>query len=98
MSFRGAKGDNRASTHFCRPFVLSGRPPRKKSSKPMAFPHPKSRKHKHGNEDKPSSGSVVWNLFKRTINITEYGNAKDDVNPANNRTLGGLTNHLVPFH
>ena len=27
---------------------------------------------------------------KRTINITEYRNAKDDVNPAKNRTFGGI--------
>jgi hypothetical protein len=25
---------------------------------------------------------LLWNFFKRTINITEYRNAKDDVNPA----------------
>ena len=56
----------------------------------MAFPHPKSRKDKYRNEDKPNSGGVVWNFFKRTINITEYRNAKDDVNPANYRTFGAL--------
>src|SRR6202171_3453979 len=56
----------------------------------MAFPHPKSRQDKYRNEDKPSSGGVVWNLFKRTINITEYRNGKDDVNPAKNRTFGGF--------
>jgi hypothetical protein len=27
-------------------------------------------------------GGVLWKFFKRTINITEYRNAKDDVNPA----------------
>ena len=31
----------------------------------MAFPHPKSRKGKYRYEDKPSSGGVVWDLFKR---------------------------------
>src|ERR1035438_2441449 len=61
---------------------------RNKSSNDMAFPHPKSRKDNYRNEDKPSSGGVVWNLFKRTINITEYRNGQDDVNPANNRTFG----------
>jgi hypothetical protein len=56
----------------------------------MAFPHPKSRKEHDRKEDKPDSGGVIWNFFKRTINITEYRNAKDDVNPANSRTFGGI--------
>ena len=64
----------------------------------MAFPHPKSRKHNYRNEEKPNSGGVVWDFFKRTINIAEYRNAKDNVNPAKNRTLGGSTDHLIPFH
>src|ERR1700719_4945685 len=50
---------------------------RKKSSKYMAFPHPQSRKDHHRKEDKPSRRGVVWNFFKRTINITEYGKGKD---------------------
>jgi hypothetical protein len=56
----------------------------------MALPHPQSRKDDSGKEDKPSCGGVVWKFFKRTINITEYRNAKDDVNPAENRTFGGI--------
>jgi len=38
---------------------------------------------------------MVWKLFKRTINITEYRNAEDDVNPAKNRTLGGNIHGLL---
>jgi hypothetical protein len=56
----------------------------------MAFPHPKSRKEHYRNDDKPNTGGVLWNFFQRTINIPEYRNAKDDVNPAKNRTFGGL--------
>jgi hypothetical protein len=56
----------------------------------MAFPHPKSRKDHYRNEDKPNSGSVVWNFFKRTINVTEYRNAQDKVDPAKNGTFGAL--------
>ena len=52
----------------------------------MAFPHPQSRKNKRRNEDQPSGGGVVWNLVKRAINVAEYRNAKDEVNPAKNRT------------
>jgi len=55
----------------------------------MAFPHPQSRKDHYRKEEIPSWGSIVWKFFKRTINVTEYRNGKDDVNPAKNRTLGG---------
>ena len=72
------------------PVVLLGNLFEYKSSKDMAFPHPKSRKGKYRYEDKPSSGGVVWDLFKRTINIPEYRNGKDDLNPANNRTFSGI--------
>src|SRR5271167_4069108 len=76
-----------------------GRSLRNKSSKEMAFPHPKSRKVYYRNDDKPNTGGVLWNFFKRTINIPEYRNDKDDVNPAKNRTFGGLFHDLVcpPF-
>jgi len=56
----------------------------------MAFPHPQSRKDNYRNEDIPRSMRVVWKLLKRTIDITEYRNGKDDVNPAKNRTFGGF--------
>src|SRR6266550_2051947 len=55
----------------------------------MAFPHPQSRKDHQRKEYIPSWGSIAWKFFKRTINITEYRNAKDEMNPAKNRTLGG---------
>jgi len=48
-------------------------------------------------EDKPNSGGVLWNVFKRAINITEYRNARDDVNSQKNRTRGGITDHSIPF-
>jgi hypothetical protein len=56
----------------------------------MAFPHPKSRKEHDRKEDKPSSGGVVWNVFERTIDISEDRNAADEVNRANNRTFGAI--------
>ena len=56
----------------------------------MAFPHPKSRKYHYWKGDKPSCGGVVWKPFKRAIDITEYRNAEDDVNPAKNRTFGNI--------
>src|SRR5215469_1192591 len=52
----------------------------------MPFPHPYSRKDHCRNEDKPCRGSIVWNLVERTINVTEDGNAEDEVNPAKNGT------------
>jgi hypothetical protein len=69
--------------------TLMGRSFRNKLSKDMTFPHSKFRKDHYRKEDKPNSGGVVWKFFKRTINITEYRNAKDDVNRAGNRTFGG---------
>ena len=57
----------------------------------MAFPHPESGKNKYRNGDKPNHRGVVWKFFKRTINITDYRNAKDKVNTAKNRTFGGTT-------
>jgi len=74
-----------------------GRRFRNKPSKDMAFPHPKPRKGKYRNEDKPSSGGVVWNLFKRTINITDYRNAKNDVNRAKNPTFCALAHDPPRF-
>src|SRR6267378_3712410 len=71
---------------------------RKKSSNDMAFPHPQSRKHKYRNKHKPGSGGVVWNLVKRTINITGYRNGKDDVNPAKNRTFGSFFHDLSSIY
>ena len=56
----------------------------------MAFPHPKSRKDNCRNGDKLNNGCVVWDFFKWTINITDYRDAKDEVNPAKNRTFGGI--------
>jgi hypothetical protein len=78
---------DRSWTLACHLFVL-GRSFRKKFSNEVALPHPQSRKHNYRKEDVPNSGGVVWNLVKRTINITGYRNAKDKVNRAKNRTLG----------
>src|SRR5436190_3886418 len=70
---------------------------RNKSSKEMAFPHPQSRKGNYRKGDKPNNGGVVWKLFEGTINVTDYRNAEDDVNRAENRTFGGVS-HSIPFH
>src|SRR6267154_5715551 len=75
---------------LCLQFLSRFHSLRKKSSNDMAFPHPQSRKDNYRHEDKPSSGGVVSDLFKRTINISDYRNAKDNVNPSKNRAFGGL--------
>src|SRR5436190_6491149 len=59
--------------------------------------HPISRKNNYRREDKPSNSGVVWKFSKRTVNVTEYRNRNDKVNPAKNRTFGGGLNHLVLF-
>ena len=65
----------------------------KESSNDVALPHPKSRKDHHRQKDKPHRRGVVWYLVKRTINITDYGNANDDVNPAKNRAYCGFSHN-----
>src|SRR6266852_9448888 len=70
--------------------ALSGRFLRDKPSNDMAFPHPQSRKDHYRKENIPSCGGIVRKFFKRTINVTEYRNTKDDVNPAKNRAFGGI--------
>ena len=57
----------------------------------MAFPHPQPGNDHYRQEDKPGREGIAWKFFKRTIDITEYRNAEDDVNPAENRTLGGFS-------
>lgn len=74
--------------------TLLSRSLRKKSSDKMAFPHPKSRKDKYRDEDKPSRDGIVWNFVKRTVDVACYWNRKDDVNPANNRTCCGLVHDV----
>src|SRR6202008_341503 len=50
---------------------------------------------------------IAWKLVKRTVNIAEYGNSKDEVNPAENRAcnasvhdiccVDGLGHDVTPF-
>lgn len=61
----------------------------------MALPHPESGQDDCGNGDKANDGRVIWNLVKRTIDVTDYGNGEDDVDPAKNRTSSGATDHLI---
>ena len=56
----------------------------------MAFPHPKSGKNNSGKGDKPNNGGVVREFCERAIDITGDRNAQDEVNPAENQTLGGI--------
>src|SRR5215472_2959833 len=64
----------------------------------MAFPHPQSGKDHYWQEDKASSERIVWKFFKRIVDITEYRNAEEDVNPAKNPTLlaSFMTNLFLP--
>ena len=71
--------------------ISLGRSPRNKSSDDMALPHPQPRKGHYRKKDKPSCRGIAWEFFKRAINIAEYRNGKDEVNPANNRTHGGIS-------
>src|SRR5574338_177639 len=62
----------------------------------MAFPHPQSRKSNHRKRDISNNWRVVRKLFKRAVNVTDNRNAEEDVNPAENRTLPGIS-HSIPF-
>jgi len=53
----------------------------------MAFPHPKSRKENSRNDHIPNNWRIVWKFFERTINVTNYRNSEEDVNPAKGRTF-----------
>jgi hypothetical protein len=66
-----------------------------KASKGLAFPHPQSCEDKYRKKDKPSRRGVLWNVFERTINITDDRNGKDDVNPAKNRTFGTIVHNWL---
>ena len=53
-----------------------------KSPDEVTLPHPQSRKKNHREKEKPNGGSIVGNFFKRAVNVPDYRNAKDDVDPA----------------
>src|SRR5579863_1274902 len=59
--------------------VLPERSFRNKPPKQMAFPHPQSRNNHDRHENTPHSGRVLRNFFERTVNITQYRNAKNNV-------------------
>ena len=56
----------------------------------MAFPHPKSRKRDYWKRDISNNGSVARKFLKRTIDITDYRNGEDKVNPTKYGTFGGI--------
>ena len=60
----------------------------------MAFPHPEAREDKQRDEDVPRSRGVLRDLLKRTVDVANDRNGKDEVNQAKNRALG---NHRIPF-
>src|SRR4029077_534141 len=75
---------------LCLQFLSRFHSLRKKSSNDVAFPHPQPRKEQNRKKDIPNSGGVVWSIRRRIINVPDYRNAKDNVNPSKNRTFGGL--------
>ena len=73
----------------------------------MAPPHPQAGKDHYRDEDEPRTEGVAGELVKRTVNIPEYGDSKDEVDPAENRPrnasvhdiccVGGLGHDVTPF-
>jgi hypothetical protein len=56
----------------------------------MAFPHPESRQRNYWKRHISNNGSVVRKFLKRTINIPDYRNGEDKMNPAKDGTFGGF--------
>lgn len=64
----------------------------------MALPHPQTGKDHCRYEDEPSAKGILRNFVKRTIDIADYWDAEDEVNPANNRTFGGVFHGSFMLH
>src|SRR5205085_4869687 len=56
----------------------------------MTFPHPESGERQDWNGNKPDHRCVIRQLFKGAVNITDDRNAEHNVDPAKNRTFGGI--------
>src|ERR1700678_3069415 len=63
----------------------------------MAFPHPQSREDHERKEDISRRRRVLRKLLKRAIEIAVDRDSHDDVNPAQNRSLGGNLHSHVSF-
>src|SRR5712671_3173489 len=55
--------------------------------------HPDPRKDNYRDEDKPNSARILLDFRWHAINVTEYRNGDDEVNPTKNRTFGGISDH-----
>ena len=64
----------------------------------MAFPHPKSRNDKGRKKDEPHDGSEIGKFFVRAVNVTNNGNAENDMNPANNRPFRVWAHKIAMFN
>src|SRR5208282_5280767 len=61
---------------------IPGRALRNKSPDDLAFPHPKPRKEQYRKKPIPDAVGVVVSIRRRIINVPEYRNTTEDVNPA----------------
>jgi hypothetical protein len=57
----------------------------------MTFLYQESRNGNYGKGDIWNDMGVVGELFERTVDITDDRNSEDDMNPAQNRALGGVS-------
>jgi hypothetical protein len=51
----------------------------------MALPHPQTGKDHDRNEDIPGTRGVLRKFVEWTVDVTEYRDAEDQVNPSENR-------------
>src|SRR5579884_1980674 len=61
----------------------------------VTLPHPQSRKDHDRNENKPCREGIAWNFVERAINIAQYREGKDDVNPAKDPTCDAPAHHIA---
>ena len=59
----------------------------------MPLPHHQSGKDKDGEEDISYCRSIVRNLFKWAIDVTDYRNSKDDMDPPKDCSLRSIADH-----
>src|SRR5260221_11785144 len=59
-------------------------------SNEVALPHPQPRQQHDGKEHESGRASIIRKHLERAIDVADDGDRADDVNPADDRTQGGI--------
>jgi hypothetical protein len=60
----------------------------KEFSNGITLPHPQTREQNNRKVEIPEKGNVLHGFLRRPINVSNYKQAKDDVNPPEDRSFG----------